>query len=563
MLAGKQHQVGRGYYITSRAPPSLGGDDLYNGHELRHDRPSLSDERAAEEAFFNRQVSGADRTWPEEFARFDDRCGIDQLVKFLAQDLAQEFARNLPALSKKLYTKLHNTQEALKRLPEMPQNPEYEVRKSLLKFTTDYQNRLKSKTFAASWGRIAEEFKSGIIELKPRYRVKPDGFSLQRDPSAASDRESVFSTNNSPSVKRPRPIDLITEMHTPSAQRRRMDNGFVKMEETNNSPFSLNSPFATPGSTNGRAPAKKLEEIRSLIRAEREAGRPGEVPYDVIETLAMEAVKPWGGPLQKFLDATMLHLRRELDSSLGESFKELKKRQVYSKAQKFSREWLKAHRARISDHLERNYRMETTKIYTMDEESFRRHRAQEAHSLRRNRHFYRMKQYHGDHTETKPEDWDKMSAEARRKEELDTQKEAAKLGEDPYEVELGVASHVRGYYLTAAMRFIDVIAMHITSGLFPDLVADIERHLESKMGLDKRGADQGSDVFVALMEEEQSTAEKRIKLKAELQRFRRAVQEISDLNETVTRDSLNGSATPQQEDLSMEDADGDIAEDEV
>ncbi|PSR78355.1 P-loop containing nucleoside triphosphate hydrolase protein [Coniella lustricola] len=537
MLDGQQHRVGRGYFITSRAPPSGQGDE-----HGRSDRPNLSDERAAEESFFNRQVSGADRTWPEEFAQFDDRCGIDQLVKFLAKDLAQEFARNLPALSQKLQSKLQSTQESLRKLPEMPANPEHEVRKSLLKFTTDFQNRLKSKAFAASWSAIAVAFKTRIIDLYPRYRLMPDGWVLNRSSSTGSDLESVISVNASPSlsIKRPRPMEVDRDVQTPTAQRRRTGHAPVKEEEANGPPL-FNSPGVPPGLAsrappNGRVPAKTLAQIRQLIRSEREAGKPGEIPYDVMESLCMEAVKPWTTHLQKFVEETMAHLRRELDTSLGESFKELKKRQVYTKAQKLTKEWLKNHQRRISEQLERNYRMETTKIYTLDDDSFNRHHVHESHMLKRNRHFYRMKQYNGDHTPGRLEDWDKMSTEARRKEEIEFQKEAAKLGEDPYKDELDVAARVRGYYLTAAMRFIDVTAMHITCGLFPDLVNDIEQYLDNKMGLTQRT---DPNVFAALMEEEQSTADKRARLKIELQRFQRAVEEIADLNDTVTGASQN------------------------
>lgn len=271
MLAGRQHQVGSGYFITCRAPPVANGDEVQ-----RRDRQSLLDESAAEEAFFNGRSEGA---WPQEFEDFHDRCGMSQLVQFLSQRLAQEFARNLPQLSRKLRTKLSKICNDLQRLPEMPQNPEYEVRKSLLKFTTDVQSRLKSKAFLANWAKVAAHFKTLVLQQKPLYIVKPEGFKMDpRDPnSAASDRESVFSANNSPSlsVKRQRPIDLTTD-GPPSAQRRR-----IKVEAEGS--FSA-SPFAmptTPGGTGGRATSRSLEAIRNLIHNEREAGKPGEVPYDV------------------------------------------------------------------------------------------------------------------------------------------------------------------------------------------------------------------------------------------------------------------------------------------
>lgn len=542
MLSGQQHQVGRGYFITSRAPPAAHDGD---NHEMqRRDRQSLRDEHKAEEAFFNRQRN-PDRTWPQEFSSFEDRCGIDQLVKFLAQTLAQEFARNLPELSRKLNTKLRETQDKLGRLPEMPQNPEHEVRKSLLKFSTDVQLRLRSKAFSAGWAKIAETFKIKILELKPKYRVMPEGLVLQKDNGAGtSDRDSVFSVNNSPSlsVKRQRPIDLTTDIGTPSAQRRRGDNGTVKTEESNAN-FLFNSP-SVPAPASGRVPSKTLGQIRNLIRSEREAGKPGEVPYDVIEFLCMEGVKPWIGPLNKFVDDTMSHLRRELKASLDESFHQLKKRQVFRDAERHSRAWLDTHKARIIEQLHRNYKFETTKIYTMDDASFQRHRAHEAHMLKRNRHFYRWKHFMNDTSSEKIENWEMMTADGRRKEEERMQKEQNRLGDDPFEVELGVASHVRGYYLTAAMRFIDIIAMHITSGLFPDLDADIESHLEQKMGLMGGVA---PEVFEQLMEEQKSTADKRMHLKAELERFDRAVAEIFDLQQTVMRASIsNGGVSSQQ-----------------
>ncbi|KUI73308.1 Interferon-induced GTP-binding protein Mx [Cytospora mali] len=555
MLAGHQHRVGHNYFITSRAPPTVqNGDD----HELqRRDRQSLRDEHAAEEAFFNRATG----SWPEEFHSFEDRCGIDHLVKFLAQTLAQEFARNLPDLAKQLNEKLTWAKDQLARLPEMPQNPEYEIRKSLLKFTNVFQSRLKGKKFHTSWAEIATAFKAKVLDLKPRYRVIPEGFAMDRNGmgSSISDRDSVFSVNNSPSLSAKRVrnfLDLTNDgpPFTPAAQRRRGENGSViKVEE------NIASPFQTPSSTSavaGRIPSKSLGQIRSLIRSEREAGKPGEVPYDIMEKLCMEAVKTWEGPLKTFLDHTMTQLRRELEASLNESFKDLKKRQVFRDAKKYTTEWLHAHKKRILDDLHRNYKLETTKVYTTDEDTFDRHRAHEAQMLRRTRHFYRWKHYNNDTSAERLEDWDTMTAESRRKEEDKFQKEQVRLGEDEYSAELDLAARVRGYYLTAATRFTDVTAMHITSGLFPDLIDDIEMYLDKAMGL-AGGAAYDADVFVRLMEEEKSTAEKRVELKARVGRFDRAVNEIQELIKTV----MQASAPAQQPnnpqpDISMEDMEG-------
>lgn len=180
--------------------------------------------------------------------------------------------------------------------------------------------------------------------------------------------------------------------------------------------------------------------------------------------------------------------------------------------------------------------------------------------LRRTRHFYRWKAYNNDTVAEKLEDWNAMTAEARRKEEDKLQKEQVRLGEDEYSSELNVAAHVRGYYLTAAMRFTDVTAMHITSGLFPDLIDDIELYLDKAMGL-IGGDAYDADVFVRLMEEEQSTAEKRVQVKAKVARFDRAVKEIQELNKTVMRASASTpfqQQSQQQQDVSMDNVEGEF-----
>lgn len=566
MLKNTTHRVGRGYFITSRtAPPTRSFNDApeFDQEHHRRDRVSLRDESAAEESFFNRHTG----EWPAEFDEFKDKCGIDQLVKFLAQTLAQEFAQSLPDLSHKLRIKFQSTRTELNKLPEMPHNPEHEVKIALKDFIADVQTRLKSKAFKSSWGKIAETYKTRIIDLKPRYKLLPEGFRMAPgDGAGPSDRESTFSVNDSPSlsVKRPLPVDLTVDAN--ASRRRRLGNGMVKTEDSprgfNDNPVPYRAP-PTPGANNGRIASKTLQQLRNIIASKREAGKPGEVPWEVNEDLCMEAIKPWSGPLHQFITDTMKHLHKELMASLNESFKPLKKRQVYTNAEQVTKKWLKKHKNCITEQLERNYKMETSGTYTMDDRAFNLHRAYEAHLLKRHRHFFRWKAHHCDTARETIEDFEKLTVEGRRKEEEKMLKEGAKLGEDPYELEMSVASHVRGYYVTAAMRFIDVTAMHIRNGLVRDLVDDIKPYLTKEMRLDDHNLPQ--DFYQGLMEEDPSTAEKRIRLKAELERFDKAVHEIEELKQTVIRGSADEHGAPpaEQEDLSMEDAEGENDMDET
>lgn len=314
-----------------------------------------------------------------------------------------------------MLTRIHHHQG---RLPEMPDNPELEVRRSLMQFTTDVKARLTSKGFVTAWGQIADDFRRIILELKPKYKVMPEGFLMQHPEQGQShhisDMESVLSGgNNSPSLstKRGRPIDLTNDLAQPSPQRRRGMNGSAIKNEDGNGSF--NTPSRAQHKTAhgllipARIPGTSLAELRRLINSEREAGKPGQVPYDLIERLSIEAVRPWQGPLEDFLRASIKFLQREMDAALDKCFATLKKRQVYRSSHKLCEEFLSQHRARVREYLLRNLKIEGHKVCTMDEPLWKMHQVKEDHLLRRNRHFFRWKQFNNDTSHEQPEDWNK------------------------------------------------------------------------------------------------------------------------------------------------------------
>ncbi len=61
----------------------------------------------------------------------------------------------------------------LQELPELPKNPELEVRQGLGRFTDLVKRQMSSQEFTKGWRDQQNEFSAQILRLKPIYRVKP------------------------------------------------------------------------------------------------------------------------------------------------------------------------------------------------------------------------------------------------------------------------------------------------------------------------------------------------------------------------------------------------------
>jgi hypothetical protein len=118
------------------------------------------------------------------------------------------------------------------------------------------------------------------------------------------------------------------------------------------------------------------------------------------------------------------------------------------------------------------------------------------------------------------------------------------LGKDPFETEIGVAAYVRGYYKTAALRFIDSVCLSIHGKLFRNARKEIFYFLEQQLGLDT-----GNGEFFAvtisrvaelikyigeqrcreLMEENAQVAARRAKLRKEKDSLNKFTQRLYQL----------------------------------
>jgi hypothetical protein len=378
----------------------------------------------------------------------------------------------------------------LKRLPELPENPELEIRKGLLDFSSRAKAGLTSQDFSAQWAIRAEEFKASILGMKPKVFVKPETAIVI----------DVESENGSPQPKRRSDADHYRDAQATTPKRRpptNPSNGVngtngVKAEESPQhmsprtqqpSVATLPTRLARPNGALG-IKSRTLPEIREIIQAKRPPGMPNTVPHEVYEFLCMEAVKPWTKPLSIFMNDTMKLLQGEVNKHLEIAFSGLRKRLVFRESKAHLAAFIKGHRETLTTQLMHAYKLETHRLYTVNNDFFNFNLESEKRLLARHRHYYRWAAMMNSTQQMEPlKPIEKLSDEEKLQEQNRTAKEAMKLGKDPFAQELDVAAYVRAYYLTAALRFIDNVSLHMTSGIFPDVAESVNFHLDTKLGL--------------------------------------------------------------------------------
>ncbi|CAK7263941.1 hypothetical protein SEPCBS119000_000736 [Sporothrix epigloea] len=579
MLRGEQHKIGHGYFMTAR--PIVGEgllpDELVQSSHRDPSRPAdqLERQSAFEEAFFNKQQPGLGyQEWPDVFHEFDDRCGVNRLVAFMSRQLGHEFAKCLPEIKEKVSFKLVDVNNELAQLPDLPGNPELEIRRSLGEFAANVRNILDGCHFMPSLNQLVLRFQKDIDGLKPKYRVKPQPASsaLAGGGTAATnsngridltneidDASTVnegspapgMATNIPPSAavaeSRRRHLTMFLDgqpdnsvPRTPAKRPRGTElNSSVKQEDLSENGDSQNLGAGTrrllyrPSDTHQAPVVRSLEAVRLIINANSKPGMANIVTEEAYNSLCIEAVRPWNGPLVQLLDKIYDLLDTRLHELLSNALCNLRKRLIYKHASSILKKFLVDRISQVRTVLFQNYQLETRKFYTLDRESLKRYEVSEGRLLVRHRHHHRMVAYLGEQRGRErpvPKDWESMSDEERAREKAVVNQELAKLGPDEYSRELGVCATVRGYYWVASTRFVDMCTMHIVSGLLPDVVDQLSHwYLDTELGVFHQTAPQ---TFSNLMDEDEATAQKRISLKDDRDRFRQTMDSIQRLEAT-------------------------------
>ena len=391
---------------------------------------------------------------------------------------------SLPEVKQKVESRLQDIDEQLKKYPDPPPNPEMEIMKSLAEFTLRVKERVMHQEFMNIWGmQFAEPFKAKILSMKPKFNV--------RDHSKPSSRPVYIdlegdSPATSPTVrKRTAPVMDLTQS-TPKRPRAQPANGIVKTEASDHSGFP-STPSHPRGTTPGMSPArglrsKSLMDIRNLIRRAAIPGQPDHVSASVYEPLYREATKTWAPHLDWFINHTFAFLQAEIFAILDKSFAHLKNRAVYKESLEHMKTFVEDQKRDLRDQLVGLYKLETHRLFTMDTESFKRYKAAEMEILVRHRNYFRIAAHNGEELGHVPKVED-LTDEELKQEAARMDKELKKLGPDQFEQELAVAAYIRGYYLTAANRFVDNVAIHVMSGLLPRVASVIDTYLHESLGL--------------------------------------------------------------------------------
>ncbi|KAH6641107.1 P-loop containing nucleoside triphosphate hydrolase protein [Chaetomium tenue] len=523
MLNGEAHQTGFGYFITSRQ-----GSDLEEQNKM-------------EESFFNR-TADATGHWPEVFDHFKEKCGVEKLKVFLSEKLGEEFAKILSEVKEKVETRLVDIRKQLKMYPDPPPSPELEIMKSLAEFTVRVKDRVMNQDFMSIWDdSYGEPFKALILNMKPKFNVREHA-KLSKPPVVI---DLDGDTAPSPTMRK-RSAPAMDMAQTP--KRQRQVNAVIKIEAQDNPMFPStpcharsSTPVMTP-SRGGRS--RSLMDIRHLIRRAAVPGQPGLVSASVYEPLFTETAKSWDRHLHKFVDNTLSLLQAEILTILDAAFAHLKNRAVYKESREHMRAFVEAHRIELRGQLDFIYNLEAKRLFTKDEEPLKRNQDAEMRILVRHRNHFRIAAHNGEELSvvSKVED---MTDEDRKQEESKMAKELKNVGPDPFEPELAVAAYIRGYYLTAAKRFVDYFSIHVMSGLLPRVASVIDTYLHEKLGLTSSSTAQA--VLQRLMSEGPEIEQKRRDLRAEKETLDGAMDIIVNLERRAHEQQLAAAAASQSQ----------------
>lgn len=538
MLQGKQHSVGHGFFITARQRT-----DQSQGHDLEH-------QNSFEESYFNYRDSDEANSWPRAFEPFSKRCGLQALVVFLSETLSSAFHQSLPGILDMIENRLGDVNEELKRLPDTPQHPYSDMIQALFMFRKEVEQELKlDSDFDKVWGARIGEFEEAILNLKPRYIVNEVG------PRAPRPTPPVTPTAN----RTIQVVDLIKDSDdaapdTPS--RRRNHRAFMESQDNSTAFDTPKRPRYTAvkeetesrsgsvaPSQSGSARPRSLEQVRRLIRSATKHGVPDEMPFEVIRDLSLEAIGRWDGPLNGFMAQFVGFLRRQLQTLLFRSFDNLHNKAVFRSAQEVVDRFVCAQEAALKQMLSALHHRERSRLYTRDRITFDHWRQYEHDILAHSRHHYRWAAHLAGQRNPKEQGpllkWDDMTAQEKHEEDKERQTLLQAQGPDPYEKELGVCAYVRGYYQTAARRFVDSVALAVGAELIPALVSKLadEYHLDQSLGF-RTGATMDDARLEELMAEQPEVAAKRRKLQDEQEKLCSAMASINKLKlESAENDS--------------------------
>jgi len=476
----------------------------------------------------------------------------------------------MPNINDKINEQALLVEESLARLPELPnQNVQHVVRRCLGDFSSEVQKFLDGgpstqHNFSSSWANLAKEFGIAIQWMKPIFIMS----NLSEPPTPIDNGgvvviDSDDETIDTPTNPRKHTNDPFT---TPNAKRFKTANDFVSPSSNRFSATpSVNGDHQAPArqpkredasdddDRSRKVPVKqtafgefhgagrgfmKLRVIRSIILNRRVPGHPDSVSEAARQEISLQSIKHWNRPLQKLADIAFRLLKNCVIGALDKSLSHYSQTLLYKDSRRFIIEFLELHFKQQRSFLDSFYELEIYKLYTINDDVFKRFKADELKVMQERRRYFRAKYF----LERK------LKAAGKTESPKDKDIKAVKdedLGPDPFAQEVDTAAYVVGYYRTAGARFADNLTQNIQGMLFRKVKGEIPGFLERLLGLDEGD---GEARCRELMVEDRGEARQR----ASLQEEKRKLTQARERLEKLTREY----ATPEREQEVEQDENG-------
>mgnify|MGYP002621868086 CR=1 FL=1 len=446
---------------------------------------------------------------------------------------------SLPEVQEKVNLRLQAINAQLSMYPDPPRNPELEIIKSLAEFTINVKNKVLQE-FMNLWDvECADKFRQNILLRKPIFNVRDVMPQRARPEVIEIDSDSPVTTPSS-NRKRTAPATADQRQGASNKRQRVPQNGATVKPETGNLPATPRHPrLDAPATTPSRPKPKSLMDIRALIKKFAVPGQPGLVSASVYKPLFEEAAESWEPFVREFVDKTLFILKHRMLVTLDGALSHLKNRVIYKESLALMHQFIESHRERLLEKVKGIYELEKQRLFTKDVETLERHRANEKKILVWHRNHVRVAAHAGEELGRIPK-MEELNEEKLKEETRKLEQGLKNLGPDPFEQEIEVAAYVRGYYLTAAHRFVDYVCIHVMSGLLPTVSEEIDTYLHEKLGLTDRANNQ--QVLARLMSEGPEIEQKRKDLYAEKEMLDGAMEIIVNL-QTREREAQVAAAT--------------------
>lgn len=591
ILLGKAHIVRHGYFVTKQPAENsnLHGPDY---HALA---------RQEETEFFDTH-----HLWTHDWADFRDRCGTSAIQEFLSTQLATQILHRLapsplpsskavsnmsssiPSITDKVQKRTRDVDQQLSDCPDLPESDMLNIVTRLLaQVSNDIQNLVNGDLFGLAtsfqndWTTLCDQFRDLILHIKPKVTVSHESDHATEVIDIISDDDEP-SQPSTPSRKRPSGNEQ-AQLQSPSQRQRTSQSPHPQHRVIQTPPTGLKRENglmqAPPPPLLGRSTASRrsqfagtawqsvenlgkgftnLAEISRTILSTTRPGLPGLVNPKTYNDLCLQSVASWKFPLDIFINQTLRMLRQQLENILKKRLGVYEQTQLYHAAGTYLHKFLDDHMEEQRKCLNELFELETYRSFTVNRAAIFENQASELRNLQQIRRTVRARAFVEKQIRLgqKKRLLMEMTMDERNKEMSKRASEIKdeQLGPDPFKLELEVAAYVRGYYMTAALRFVDGVCLNVHGNLFRKISQSIFYHLETELGI-AGSADGmitpvltisranentiGEEACRNLMEEDATTGRKRRELKQEKQRLSAFSERLTRLVEQIREGDSN------------------------